>query len=250
MVQIATTRERRVASGGPTVRQQEILRAASRVFRRQGLHATGMRDIAAELGMAVGNLYYYFRSKEELLAFCQEETLTQLLALTEVVERLDLRPDARLYRLIVGHVVCLNEGTPGSLAHLEVEALAGERRERIQALRDRYEEAIRSIISHGISQGLFRPADPKVTALAILGALNWTVKWFRPEGPKSAQEIGREFGEYLLRGLLAPGVDLEIPGELGQGPPGPPERRGNPPGRPPERPESTPAVTGTSGETP
>jgi AcrR family transcriptional regulator len=47
-------------------KKREILHAASRVFRRRGLQSTGMRDIATELNMAVGNLYYYFKDKEAL----------------------------------------------------------------------------------------------------------------------------------------------------------------------------------------
>jgi AcrR family transcriptional regulator len=77
-------------------KKRSILDAAARVFRVRGLHATGMRDIAAELGMAVGNLYYYFRDKEDLLAFVQEDSLAGLLALTERVRGLPLRQDARL----------------------------------------------------------------------------------------------------------------------------------------------------------
>jgi AcrR family transcriptional regulator len=185
-------------------KKREILDAASRVFRRRGLQSTGMRDIAAELGMAVGNLYYYFKDKEELLAFVQEDTLDGLLALSSRVRSRDLRADARLALLIEGHVVLLNEGTPGSLAHLEVEALGEPWRRRVQARRDEYELAFREIIEEGMAAGVFRSVDPKVSALAILGAVNWTVKWFRPDGGKTAGEIGRECAELLVRGLLAP----------------------------------------------
>src|SRR5437763_4224400 len=104
-------------------KKREILEAASRVFRRRGLQSTGMRDIAAELGMAVGNLYYYFKDKEELLAFVQEGTLEGLLDLAVQVRKNRLSADARLALLIEGHVVLLNEGIRGSVAHLEVEAL-------------------------------------------------------------------------------------------------------------------------------
>jgi hypothetical protein len=54
-----------------------------------------------------------------------------------------------------------------------------------------------------MAAGVFRQTDPKVTAMAILGALNWTVKWFRPDGGKTAQEIGRECAELLVRGVMA-----------------------------------------------
>jgi AcrR family transcriptional regulator len=190
-------------------RKRGILDAASRVFRRRGLQATGMRDIAAELGMAVGNLYYYFKDKEELLAFVQEDALAGLLELATAVRATDLRADAKLFRLIEEHVVRLNEGTPGSLAHLEVEAL-GETWREVQERRDEYERAFRGILDEGIAAGVFRPVDSKVSALAILGAVNWTVKWFRPDGRKTAREIGREQAELLVRGVLAAGIELEM----------------------------------------
>ncbi|MBW8876513.1 MAG: TetR family transcriptional regulator [Acidobacteria bacterium] len=181
-------------------KKREILDAASRVFRRRGLQSTGMRDIAAELGMAVGNLYYYFKDKEELLAFVQEGTLEGLLDLAVQVRKNRLPADARLALLIEGHVVLLNEGIPGSLAHLEVEALREPWRRKVQDQRDAYERTFREILEEGMAAGVFRQTDPKVTAMAILGALNWTVKWFRPDGGKTALE---ECAELLVRGVMA-----------------------------------------------
>ena len=196
MVQIAVER----AVG----KKREILEAASRVFRARGLHAAGMRDIAAELGMAVGNLYYYFRDKEDLLAFVQESALSRLLEMAARVRALDLPADRKLRLLLEEHVVGLNdpeEGTPGSLAHLEVEALGEERRAGVLARRDEYEQIVRSLIEEGMDQGMFLRADPKVASLALLGSVNWTVKWFRPEGGKSAREIGRQIAEMMVRSL-------------------------------------------------
>jgi AcrR family transcriptional regulator len=184
-------------------KKREILHAASRVFRRRGLQSTGMRDIATELNMAVGNLYYYFKDKEALLAFVQEDTLEALLELADRVRSQKLRANGRLFMLIEEHVVLLNEEIPGSLAHLEVEALSEPWRRRVQDRRDAYERAFREIIEEGMATGIFRPTDPKVSAMAILGAVNWTVKWFRPDGGKTAREIGRECAELLVRGVAA-----------------------------------------------
>lgn len=184
-------------------KKREILHAASRVFRRRGLQSTGMRDIATELNMAVGNLYYYFKDKEALLAFVQEDTLEALLELADRVRSQKLRANGRLFMLIEEHVVLLNEEIPGSLAHLEVEALSEPWRRRVQDRRDAYERAFREIIEEGMATGIFRPTDPKVSAMAILGAINWTVKWFRPDGGKTARQIGRECAELLVRGLAA-----------------------------------------------
>jgi hypothetical protein len=124
----------------------------------------------------------------------------------------ELRVDQKIRLLLEEHVVRLNdpeEGTPGSLAHLEIEALSEGRRAAVLAQRDEYERILRRLIEEGMDRQVFRQVDAKVSALALLGAVNWTVKWFRPEGGKSAREIGREAAETLVRGLLAHPPDLK-----------------------------------------
>ncbi len=213
MVQISTRkRPPSTVSDKSHTRKHEILMAASRVFRRKGLHASGMRDIAAEMGMHVSNLYYYFENKQALLAFCQEETLDRLLQLAREARRLDRRADGKLHWLIRGHVRTLNAEIPASLSHLEVEALGPEKRRLVSRRRRRYERTYRSLVKRGIDEGVFRATDPKVAVLAILGAVNWTVKWFREPGSSSLEEIGSEFADLMVRGLLAPGVEARFEG--------------------------------------
>lgn len=195
-------------------RRRAILLAAAQHFRDKGFYSTGMRDIAQTLGMTVGNLYYYFKNKEELLAFCQEEATELLIELAAWVgERDHLDPPEQLGVLIVGHVWILNEGIPGSLAHMQVEDLGEEWRERIQRQRDAYERAIRSLVERGSDSGAFREVDVKVAANAVLGAVNWTVKWFRHEGPQTAREIGEAMAVPLVRGFLASDREFRVPEE-------------------------------------
>ena len=192
-------------------KQREILAAAARVFRARGVFGAGMREIAAELDMHPSNLYYYFQSKEELLAFCQHEGLNGLLSLAERVRSLPLPVPERLYLWIVGHVEQINEGTPGALAHLEVEGLEGTQKSALLSRRREYEAALRGLIEDGVAGGELRPAEAKTAALALLGAMNSTVRWFKREGGKSAREIGREFAELGVRGLLAAGAPFTAP---------------------------------------
>ena len=180
-------------------KQRSILLAASNLFRSKGFHATGMRDIAASTGMTVGNLYYYFRSKEAILAFCQEETLDRLQALVQRVRSAPGLAHQRLAQLIVGHVRCLNEGIPGSLAHLEVPEADSF---GLKAKRDDYEEALRQLIREGVAEGSFESCDEKVAALAILGSVNWTVRWYRSDGASDAVNIGMAFAHQLVGGLM------------------------------------------------
>ncbi|MCA8960694.1 MAG: TetR/AcrR family transcriptional regulator [Planctomycetes bacterium] len=196
MVQLSSDRVR--------ARRREILHAAANLFRERGFGATGMRDVAAACGMTAGNLYYYFPSKNDLLAFCQEEAVGTLLRwATHVESRSELSLEDRLFFLIAGHVICLNESYPGSLAHMQIEDLTPEWRARIVSARDEYEAVWRDLIRRGTEEGRFRAVDPRVTALGFLGAVNWTVKWYRVGGDRSAREIAAEFGETLVRGILA-----------------------------------------------
>lgn len=200
---VQTSPPLRAEASGPAadLRRREILAAASRLFRERGLHATGMREIAAALGMTAGNLYYYFPSKQDLLAYCQEATLDELQALATEVEASRDAAGGRLTRLLRGHVTILNESTPGSLAHLEQNEVPEARRASLLARRKCYEEVFRRLIEAGIRAGEFRPVDPGLAALALLGAVNWTVRWFQTEGRKSADEVGREFADLLVAGL-------------------------------------------------
>ena len=161
--------------------------------------------------MHVGNLYYYFRNKQELLAFCQDQTLKALLELVETVRRRRWQPDRMLFELIVGHVIRLNDDMPGSLAHLEVEALSEPWRSEIVRRRDRYERLLREIVDTGIETGIFRFQSAAVAVKAILGAVNWTVKWYLPGGEHSSEQIGREFATLLVRGLRDPETPSSFP---------------------------------------
>ena len=218
MVQAAARRDAQKPSGeSPSesprglARKREILRAAAEVFRRQGLHATGMRDIAAAADMAVGNLYYYFADKQALLAFCQEDALAGLLDLAARVRGEALPADQRLWLLVVGHMLRLHEATPGAIAHLDVDGLAPAARTAVLTQRDAYEETFREVVRQGASERLFRDVDPKLAALTLLGALNWTAQWYRPGGGKTARELGEEMADVLVRGLLADGKRLRRP---------------------------------------
>ncbi|MEE9393085.1 MAG: TetR/AcrR family transcriptional regulator [Planctomycetota bacterium] len=192
-------------------RKRTILLEASKAFREKGFHATGMRDIAARLDVTVGSLYYYFNNKEELLIFCQEDTLLRLESYVAWIDDLGLRPDTRLHALISSHVACLNVGTRGSLAHLEVPESDTPENRALLRKRSHYRRVLGEVIEEGIQRGILETPEPRLAVMAILGAVNWTVRWYQAKGDRSPREIGESFADQLVQGLLAPGIKLERP---------------------------------------
>ena len=184
-------------------RRLEILGAAGREFRVRGFAETGMRDIAAAASLSPANLYNYFRGKHEILFFCQDNSLDRLIAALDKARRMRASAAAKLRMVIASHLRCLLDEVEGSAAHLLTAALPARQRRFLIAKRDRYESGVRNLIAAGMRSGEFVPADAALAVRAILGSLNWSVQWFKPEGPLTATQIADGFADYLIRGLLA-----------------------------------------------
>ena len=102
-------------------------------------------------------------------------------------------------RAHLGHVL---DELGGSFAHIEFHALPAPLLEEVVSKRDAYERLVRDVLQEGIDAGRFRAADVKLTALALLGALNWTVVWWRPEGGRSLESVADEIARTYLEGLV------------------------------------------------
>ena len=180
-------------------RRLDILRAAARVFRRRGIAAAGMREIAEEAGLSPGNLYHYFSGKDEILLFCQERTLERMLA--AVTEARGTAAE-RLRAVLQAHVHSMLDELESATAHLDVEALPEGMRAQMIEKRDVYERAIRAIVADGVKSREFARCDAALVTRAMLGAVNWTARWYRPDGPQTPSEIAQALSDYLVKGLV------------------------------------------------
>lgn len=178
-----------------------ILKSAAAVFRHRGYYGASMGAIARELRMTTPNLYYYFKSKEEILYFCHDYSLDLLLDNLKEVEESAAGPEQKLRRLVVSFVHMVIDELRGTALTLDLRPLSRPRLRRIIAKRDRFDRGMRRIIQSGIDAQVFRATDPKLAAFGILGSLNWIPRWFDPHGPADSEQIAQVFAENLIRGL-------------------------------------------------
>jgi len=185
------------------LKREAILRSAAAAFRRKGYHATSMEDISEALLMTKGSLYYYFKDKEEILYACHDFSLDHVLEKMRGVIEAERGSNAedRLSALIQAFVDVMIDDLQGSALALDFSALKDEPLARIIAKRDQFERGMRQIINAGVRSGEFRNVDAKLATFAILGAINWISKWYRPDGAFTAKDIGKMYSDLFVKGL-------------------------------------------------
>jgi AcrR family transcriptional regulator len=151
--------------------------------------------------MKKGNLYYYFKNKEEILFACHQYSLDRLMEMLATIENADATADQKLRQLIVAFVHTILDELHGTALFLDLEALSPAHLKAVIVRRDRFDHGMRRIVEQGIATGLFAASDAKLLSFAILGAVNWIPRWFNPAGPSTSQQIADRFADYLIAGL-------------------------------------------------
>ncbi len=178
---------RRGRGGEPSAsssRRIEILKSAAAAFRKLGYHGATVEQIATALRMKKSNLYYYFRTKEEMLFACHEYSHDRLQELLDNVVRSTAPADEKLRRLIVSTVHVILDELHGTALLLDLEALSPAHLKAVIVRRDRFDRGMRLILEEGIATGAFLPGDSKLLAFAMLGALNWIAALVQPRGSR------------------------------------------------------------------
>jgi TetR/AcrR family transcriptional regulator, cholesterol catabolism regulator len=186
-----------------TPRRLQIEEVASALFRERGYAATSVRDIAQALNLQGGSLYAHMASKEDILWSIVIRAAERFHAeVGPIAEDGARSPADRLRAMIRAHVNVVTGIQKDAAVFLhEWRFLSAERRDQISARRDAYERLFRDVIDDGVAVGDFRHVDARVTAMAILSALNGIPTWYRASGSLTADEIADQHADLLLHAL-------------------------------------------------
>ena len=183
--------------------RDEILTAAAQIFSQKGFHAASMQDIAEAVNLQKASLYHHVSSKQEILLAILDRALDMLIEYIEHVTVLDLPADEKLHKAMDAYLqAMLDHHDLAAVLLLEHRSLEPQYHLRHIPRRDRFERLWRDMIQEGIDQHIFFTPDPALASRYLLGVMNWTITWYRPDGILTPSELSEQFTDLFLCGLL------------------------------------------------
>lgn len=184
-------------------RRREILDVAERLFWEKGFHATSMEDVADAIGLTKPAIYHYFASKDDILLEIRQSIMDEMLELTDGVLQADGEPIDKLRNVLVSHTeVVLRRRRANKVYHEEAGSLPAGRERGTRAAERAYEDVVRGLYAEGVVDGHLRDVDPGIGVAVLMGAINWSYRWFRPRGALRAPEMAELIVSILLEGHL------------------------------------------------
>ena len=184
-------------------KEQEIVAVAARLFKEKGYRTTTLEDIAVAVGMLKGSLYYYIRSKEDLLHLVVRDPIRQAYNKLEEIVVSDMPVTTKIAQAVVNHMTLFHEHYPQIAVYLhDYHHLMQQLEKNVIETPKHYQRLWATLLQQGVDAGELRDdLDVKVTGYAILGMCNWIYRWYNPHGTLSAEEIADVFIKLVLEGL-------------------------------------------------
>ena len=182
---------------------QDILNAGAKVFLEKGYHNANISDVADEVGMLKGSLYYYIDSKDDLLNSIIMPTLEVYIKTLKEILVSNENADMVLEKAIIAHMSPMDiDFAKQAVFTTELPNLSESGRMEARAEIKNYEKLWIQVIKKGMSEKIFRDdIDPKILLYSIFGMTNWTIRWFIPGGRYTGKKLGEIFASFILDGI-------------------------------------------------
>ncbi|MDD6791894.1 MAG: TetR/AcrR family transcriptional regulator [Thermobifida fusca] len=182
-------------------RREQIIDVATGLFRQKGYHATSLDDIADAIGFTKPAIYYYFKSKDDILFAIIDDIVDQGLRRIQAVASREASATERMHDLLVENTrVILENLNANTVFYNERGLLSAEHERAIRAREREYTKIVEDLYVEGVENGEFIDVDPHIATSTLLGASIWSYRWFDPEGELSIDEIAEGIARILLEG--------------------------------------------------
>jgi AcrR family transcriptional regulator len=182
--------------------KERILRAAEKLFAEKGYLGAGVRDLEEAVGIRRGALYYHIESKEKLLFEISSRHVHEMTNQAWAIVGTTDTPEEKLHALARALIRSIAENTMAvTVFFRDWIWLEGERRDSVLAVRDKFEDAVESIMREGIEKSGWIDRGPLI-AKGVLGMINYSYVWFRASGSVTPEQLADSFVDTLLLGLM------------------------------------------------
>jgi AcrR family transcriptional regulator len=162
-----------------------------------------MQDIAAAVNLQKASLYHHVTSKQEILLALLDRALGMLTDHIAGIAAQDLPVDQKLRQMMRAYLIALADNSDlSSVLLFEHRSLDKKSHARHVPQRDKFEGLWRDVINEGVRTGVFECPDAGIAVRALMGVMNWTLTWYRPNGGKTIEKIADEYADLMFHGLL------------------------------------------------
>jgi len=187
------------------VKREAVIRAAAQAFKHKGYHNTSLEHIAAALAVTKPTVYYYVSNKEQLLFECFLAGVERIRSACREVSELDAPARDRLAAVLRRYGEAVASEFGWCMVRAEDQDLPPAMSRHIRRLKSEIDQQIRRLIRAGRQDGSIGRCDPKMTAFALAGALNWIAHWYRDSQSMTGAEVAQAFVDIFEQGLLPRG---------------------------------------------
>ncbi len=180
----------------------ELIHVATELFADLGYERTTVREISKRMGLQSGSLYSHISSKDEVLTEIVRRVGNEFIVRAEQALSRSDDPEQNLRDLIAGHIEVIQDYLQAVRVYFdEWTKLDDATRAAIVDVRHEYQRMFEKVLRKGIAAGKFRKVELKSAVVFILSALNWTYKWYHPEGETSPGKLAERYSDLVLSGL-------------------------------------------------
>jgi len=194
-----------IASRKQAFVREEILASAIGLFAKRGYRAVTIDDVATNLGYTKSVVYYYFKSKNEILWQLFQRTFELFFESAEAIRKEKLPIDVALAKMLRLHAVnVMKHRDTTAIWNRDESELEPQQRRQVRQMKRDYDAMFESVFEEGVKQGLFREMPPHVAVGGMLGMSNWLYVWYDDKGPLSPEQIADYFTALLSDGYRKP----------------------------------------------
>jgi len=180
-----------------------VLKTSAAIFAEKGYHSTSIRDIARATKMSLSGLYYYFKSKDELLFLIQDYCFSTVIDdCRRLLAGVD-DPVHRLKLLIENHLnYFVNNMNEMKVLSHEANSISRDFFKKVNSKKRQYVDLAMELIEEIARKYRVKGIDVRVATFSLFGMMNWIYNWYNPRKDVDVAGLSQNITRIFLSGFL------------------------------------------------